>query len=466
MWCKVGKCATGRAMRHARSSSWVVVAVAVVVSACGPDAVAEVEGELPEGLAEAGEALTTVSYTVKVTALGQPVARAYVLGIDGAGRAVERRLTDSAGVARLGQARATRIKVVAVDRPVAVARREGRSSVSLDLGPGYAAASELTVWRPREVGFEVSAVPEVAWTTATALDGAEAAAWLVVQPPRASTLLDLVPAGTAPAVPEDTVIERWSAGKRLLEARYTAPLQRRNLGGAYDAALLTSLVASISRADGRNLPVRLLGGGTVLVDGVLGATGPGGAYVNGLPATDLAFSDVRGHRHAGRFAMAKALGFAKPSSQGALRPEALATRADVAVFVVEALGFPLAPASLRPSFFDVPASHPAFRHVETARALGLMKAYPDGGFKPGARVTRTEFAALLTGAAGWTPLPHDGRFSDAPTQSWASSGLTTAHAYCRAVEATGRSVSPGVAVTRGEVVVALARAAECRIRLD
>jgi hypothetical protein len=81
-------------------------------------------------------------------------------------------------------------------------------------------------------------------------------------------------------------------------------------------------------------------------------------------------------------------------------------------------------------------------------------------------VTRTELAALLTGAAGWAPLPHDGRFSDAPTQSWASSGLTTAHAYCRAVEVNGRAVGPGVAVTRGEVVVALARAAECRVRLD
>jgi hypothetical protein len=69
-------------------------------------------------------------------------------------------------------------------------------------------------------------------------------------------------------------------------------------------------------------------------------------------------------------------------------------------------------------------------------------------------------------AAGWAPVPHDGRFDDAPTQSWASSGLTTAHAYCRTVESTGRNVGPGVAVTRGEVVVALARAVECRVRLD
>jgi hypothetical protein len=289
---------------------------------------------------------------------------------------------------------------------------------------------------------------------------------LVVQPPRASTLLDLVPVGTASAVPEDAVIERWSNGQRLLEARYTAPLQRRNLGSAWDAALLTSLVASISRADGRGLPVRLLGGGTVLGDGVLGATGPGGSYVHSLPATDLAFTDVRGHRYAGRFAMAKALGFAKPTAQGALRPQALATRAEVAVFVVEAFGFPLAPASVQPSFADVPRSHPAFRHVETAKALGLMKAYADGGFKPTAAVTRTEFAALLTGASGWAPLPHDGRFVDAPSQSWASSGLTTVNAYCRALESTGRTVSPNASLTRGEVVVALARAAECRIRLD
>lgn len=457
-------------MKRAPSSRGVAVVLWVLVSACGPDSTADLnaegDSELQEGLAEAGGELTTVSYTVKVTALGRPVPQAYVLGIDGVGRAVERRLTDTAGVVRMGQARAVRLRVVAKDLPVGVARREGRSAVSIDLGPGYAAAGEVTVWRPREVGFDVSVVPEVAWSAATGLDKTETAAWLVVQPPRASTLLDLVPGGTASAVPEDAVIERWSSGKRLLEARYTAPLQRRNLGSAWDAALLTSLVASISEADGRGLPVRLLGGGTVLVDGVLGATGPGGSYVNGLPAVDLAFSDVRNHPHAGRFAMAKALGFAKPSAEGALRPHARATRAEVAVFVVEAFGFPLAPASLQPSFPDVPRSHPAFRHVETAKALGLMKAYADGGFKPSAAVTRTEFAALLTGAGGWAPLPHDGRFVDAPTQSWASSGLTTVNAYCRALEATGRTVSPNAALSRGEVVVALARAAECRIRLD
>jgi len=52
--------------------------------------------------------------------------------------------------------------------PVGVARCEGRSAVPLDLGPGNAAASELTVWRPREVGFDILVVPEMAWTTVTA----------------------------------------------------------------------------------------------------------------------------------------------------------------------------------------------------------------------------------------------------------------------------------------------------------
>lgn len=47
------------------------------------------------------------------------------------------------------------------------------------------------------------------------------------------------------------------------------------------------------------------------------------------------------------------------------------------------------------SFKDVPTSHWAKASIDAAVAKGYFKGYSDGTFKPGATVTRAEFAALL-----------------------------------------------------------------------
>ncbi|MEW4426056.1 S-layer homology domain-containing protein [Paenibacillus pabuli] len=55
------------------------------------------------------------------------------------------------------------------------------------------------------------------------------------------------------------------------------------------------------------------------------------------------------------------------------------------------------------SFKDVPASHWAKASIDEAVVKGYFKGYSDGTFKPGATVTRAEFAALLARVAKGTP---------------------------------------------------------------
>ncbi|WP_426333410.1 S-layer homology domain-containing protein [Paenibacillus silvae] len=56
-----------------------------------------------------------------------------------------------------------------------------------------------------------------------------------------------------------------------------------------------------------------------------------------------------------------------------------------------------------PSFKDVPASHWAKASIDAAVSKGYFKGYSDGTFKPGATVTRAEFAALLSRVSKATP---------------------------------------------------------------
>ncbi|WP_308723051.1 S-layer homology domain-containing protein [Paenibacillus polysaccharolyticus] len=55
------------------------------------------------------------------------------------------------------------------------------------------------------------------------------------------------------------------------------------------------------------------------------------------------------------------------------------------------------------SFKDVPASHWAKASIDAAVSKGYFKGYSDGTFKPGATVTRAEFAALLSRVSKGTP---------------------------------------------------------------
>ncbi|WP_339257282.1 S-layer homology domain-containing protein [Paenibacillus sp. FSL R5-0713] len=104
------------------------------------------------------------------------------------------------------------------------------------------------------------------------------------------------------------------------------------------------------------------------------------------------------------------------------------------------------------SFKDVPTSHWAKASIDAAVAKGYFKGYSDGTFKPGATVTRAEFAALLARVAKGTPEMEKnnvfkdltGHWSEAEVNRAVSFGFLKSSDY-------PNGFKPGTALTREEM---------------
>ncbi|WP_426333405.1 S-layer homology domain-containing protein [Paenibacillus silvae] len=105
-----------------------------------------------------------------------------------------------------------------------------------------------------------------------------------------------------------------------------------------------------------------------------------------------------------------------------------------------------------PSFKDVPASHWAKASIDAAVSKGYFKGYSDGTFKPGATVTRAEFAALLSRVSKATPELEQanvfrdltGHWSEAEVNRAVSLGFLKASDY-------PNGFKPSTALTREEM---------------
>ena len=85
-----------------------------------------------------------------------------------------------------------------------------------------------------------------------------------------------------------------------------------------------------------------------------------------------------------------------------------------------------APAFAKPTpshtsrFGDLPDNHWAFQAVDELVGRNVLKGYADGTFKPGATVSRAEFAKMLVLAFGLPAgSPATSTFSDVPVSHWA-----------------------------------------------
>ncbi|WP_145153964.1 S-layer homology domain-containing protein [Paenibacillus xylanexedens] len=104
------------------------------------------------------------------------------------------------------------------------------------------------------------------------------------------------------------------------------------------------------------------------------------------------------------------------------------------------------------SFKDVPTTHWAKASIDAAVAKGYFKGYSDGTFKPGATVTRAEFAALLARVAKGTPETEQtnvfkdltGHWSEAEVNRAVSFGFLKPSDY-------PNGFKPGTALTREEM---------------
>lgn len=134
------------------------------------------------------------------------------------------------------------------------------------------------------------------------------------------------------------------------------------------------------------------------------------------------------------------------------------TRAEMAVFLVRALGETTGPH--QSTFSDVPAGTFYSPSVERIAALGISTGVGNGRYNPSGLVSRSEMAAFLIRALGEIESGATESFTDVPPDAWyagytarlleisVTTGCATAPVrYC-----------PGGAVTRAEMAPFLARA--------
>lgn len=142
------------------------------------------------------------------------------------------------------------------------------------------------------------------------------------------------------------------------------------------------------------------------------------------------------------------------------RPGASLNRAEAATIVVRAAGVQdadlVSPATA--SFKDVASSFWGYKYIETAKSLGIIKGYADQTFKPGANVTRAEFAVMAKAAleleTNTTGAPH---FSDVAASHWAYEAVETGYNWS-VFDANAAGFRPNASITRSEVVAVVDRA--------
>jgi hypothetical protein len=118
---------------------------------------------------------------------------------------------------------------------------------------------------------------------------------------------------------------------------------------------------------------------------------------------DPPFSDIEGHWAEAYIEELYDQGITGGYPDGTYRPENLVTRAEMAVFLLNAMG--VSPPAIDNStpFSDI-NGHWAEIFIEELFDQGITGGYPDGTYRPENRVTRAEMAVFLANAFG-IPLP-------------------------------------------------------------
>jgi len=104
---------------------------------------------------------------------------------------------------------------------------------------------------------------------------------------------------------------------------------------------------------------------------------------------------------------------------GTFRPEGNITRAEMCTLLMKTLSAEssrIAPAK----FSDLNNKHWAFNYISQAAALGIVKGYPDGGFRPNGKITRAEGLAMVARFDGISEEAYNQDFNDVKDDFWAA----------------------------------------------
>ncbi len=105
------------------------------------------------------------------------------------------------------------------------------------------------------------------------------------------------------------------------------------------------------------------------------------------------------------------------------RPEEALTRGEAAALVGALAAEDAAKGLSGAAFSDVSAKDGNYKAIQAATAIGIMRGYSDGTFRPEAPLSRAEFAQILYRLAG-EPEPNEGNgFTDVSPEHWASAAI-------------------------------------------
>lgn len=115
-------------------------------------------------------------------------------------------------------------------------------------------------------------------------------------------------------------------------------------------------------------------------------------------------SDVAGTKYEKAVNLLLDLGITTGYPDGTFKPENIVTRAEMAAFIVRALGLEEAAkfSAGASQFKDVKPGDWFAGYINVAATVGVIKGYPDGTFKPNATVTYPEAVTMLVRALGYT----------------------------------------------------------------
>ena len=184
--------------------------------------------------------------------------------------------------------------------------------------------------------------------------------------------------------------------------------------------------------------------------------------------TAPAFTDIAGHwgESAIREAAARKLVTGYPD--GTFRPNSEVTRAEFLVMLARALGWEVKTPTKELPFADADRIGPwAAGAVEAALDRGVVGGYPDGAFRPDAPVTRAEMAAMIARALGFadmaggpdalTPFADD---ADIP--AWAKGAVESLRQLGLLQGRADGRFAPDAPLTRAEAAAVLLRWLEIR----
>ncbi len=204
--------------------------------------------------------------------------------------------------------------------------------------------------------------------------------------------------------PETFQLKVYDSSKRLLADSYSEENKRRlnyqaNFPGTYYLSL------SVQKGAGSDESDYLL---------EITASGQALSYFD-LPSYHWAYEDI---------GYLSSLMIISGYPDGTFRPAGQITRAEFASIICRAKGLGGTLGQV-PIFSDVQPNHWAYADIRAAGAKGIISGYPDGTFRPDAPATRAEIAKMLAHASELPINTAPAPFADLSATHWAYSPIMT-----------------------------------------